>query len=109
MSIAVASTSCRRNGPPQASAARSLRHDGGAGHVALVLLDEGLLDRLQRELVRDDAVPRVAPAGARQQVERAAQVLGLVVGEAEDAAIAEDDQGRVVLGLPAHVELADLD
>jgi hypothetical protein len=36
-------------------------------------------------------------------------VLGLVVGETDDAAVAEDDPGRIELGLPAHVDVADLD
>src|SRR5712692_3474078 len=72
-----------------------VRKNGGAGDVTLVLLDEGLLDRLQRELVRDDLVPRIAIACARHHVERPAQVLGFVVREAEDAAVAEDDPSRV--------------
>src|SRR6266851_7740144 len=87
----------------------SVGNDRGAGDVAFVLLDEGLLDRLERELVRDDLVPRIAPAGARHHVERPAQVLGLVVREADDAAVAEDDPGRIELGLPAHVDIADLE
>src|SRR5258705_14019027 len=87
----------------------SAGNDRGAGDVALVLLDEGLLDRLERELVRDDLVPRVARASARHHVERAAQVLGLVVREADDAAVPEDDPGRIELGLPAHVDVADLE
>src|SRR6185503_14073526 len=88
---------------------RLARDDGGAGDVAFVLLDEGLLDRFQGELVGDDLLPRIALPGARHHVEGAAQVLGLVVGESEDAAVAEDDPGRIELGLPAHVDVADLE
>src|SRR6185295_16623331 len=72
---------------------RLVRDDGGAGDVAFVLLDEGLLDRFQGEFVGDDLLPRIALPGARHHVEGAAQVLGLVVGESEDAAVAEDDPG----------------
>src|SRR4029077_16225152 len=81
---------------------RSVGDDRGAGDVPLVLLDEGLLDRFQRELVGDDLVPRVAVPRAGHHIEGPAQVLGLVVREAEDAAVAEDDPGRIELGLPAH-------
>src|SRR5258705_9589147 len=76
----------------------SAGNDRGAGDVALVLLDEGFLDRFERELVRDDLVPRVARAGARHHVERAAQVLGLVVGEADDAAGAGEGPGPGGIG-----------
>ncbi|MFN7001280.1 MAG: lyase family protein, partial [Elioraea tepidiphila] len=40
---------------------------------------------------------------------RAAQMLGLVVRLSDDAAVAEDDPGRIELGLPADVDVADLE
>src|SRR4029078_13428473 len=88
---------------------RLVRYYGGAADLSLFLLDEGLLDRFQGELVGDDLLPRIALPGARHHVEGAAQVLGLVGAEAEDAALAEDDPGRIELGLPAHVDVADLE
>src|SRR5438094_10110136 len=87
----------------------SVRHYRGAGHVPLVLLGERAVDLLQRVLVRDDLVPGIFRQRSQHEVERAAQVLGLVVGEADDAAVAEDDPRRIELGLPADVEVADLE
>src|SRR2546425_3719674 len=86
----------------------SVRHDRGARHVALVLLNEGVVDRLERELVGDDLLPRVARERAVHEVERAAQMLGFVVREAEDLAVAEDDPRGVELGFPADIDVADL-
>src|SRR5260370_8230514 len=71
-----------------------MRHDGRACHVPLVLLGERAVDLLQRVLVRDDLAPRVLRQRAQHEVERSAQVLGLVVSEADDAAGAQDDPRR---------------
>src|SRR2546425_13261837 len=86
-----------------------MRHDRGAGHVPLARLGQRAVDLLQRLLVRDDLVPGIFRQRSQHEVERAAQVLGLVVGEADDAAVAEDDPRRIELGLPADVDVADLE
>src|SRR6266566_6761891 len=93
----------------RASRLLSVRHDRRAGDVALVLLDERLVDLLERELVRDDATPRILVERAPHEVEGAAEMLGLVVGEADDPPVAEDDPRGIELGLPAHVDVADLE
>src|SRR5258707_9347267 len=59
----------------------SIRHDGGSGDVTLVLLREGLVDLLERILVRDHATPRVLVESPLHELEGAAKVLSLVVGE----------------------------
>src|SRR5437870_5069662 len=87
----------------------SVRHDRRAGDMALVLLDERLVDLLERELVRNHPTPRVLVERAPHEVEGAAEVLGLVVREADDPPVAEDDPRRIELGLPAHVDVADLE
>src|SRR5207249_3586182 len=92
ISIAIASTLWTRMVPCRPDPlVPSVRHDRGARLVALVLLNEGVVDRLERELVGDDLLPRVARERAVHEVERAAQMLGFVVREAEDLAVAEDD------------------
>src|SRR2546422_2391479 len=107
ISIAIASTLWTRMVPCRPDPlAPSVRHDRGARHVALVLLNEGVVDRLERELVGDDLLPRVARERAVHEV--AAQMLGFVVREAEDLAVAEDDPRGVELGFPADIDVADL-
>src|SRR2546426_965742 len=109
ISIAIASTLWTRMVPCRPDPlAPSVRHDRGARHVALVLLNEGVVDRVERELVGDDLLPRVARERAVHEVERAAQMLGFVVREAEDLAVAEDDPRGVELGFPADIDVADL-
>src|SRR6266571_4713712 len=109
ISIAIASTLWTRMVPCRPDPlAPSVRHDRGARDVALVLLNEGVVDRLERELVGDDLLPRVARERAVHEVERAAQMLGFVVREAEDLAVAEDDPRGVELGFPADIDVADL-
>src|SRR5437667_210925 len=109
ISTAIASTLWTRMVPCRPDPlAPSVRHDRGARHVALVLLNEGVVDRLERELVGDHLLPRVARERAVHEVERAAQMLGFVVREAEDLAVAEDDPRGVELGFPADIDVADL-
>src|SRR5499425_3712927 len=77
--------------------------------MSLVLLGERAVDLLQRILVRDDTTPRILRQRALHEIERAAQVLGFVVSEPDDAAVAEDDPRRIELGLPSDVDVADLE
>src|SRR5207249_805163 len=54
------------------------------------------------------SAPIRASSSAVHEVERAAQMLGFVVGEAEDLTVAEDDPRGIELRLPADVDIADL-
>src|SRR5215467_432858 len=86
-------------GPFRGPHVQSVRDNRGARHMSLVLLGERVVDLLQRILVRDDTTPRILRQRALHEIERAAQVLGFVVSEPDDAAVAEDDPRRIELGL----------
>src|SRR3712207_7003233 len=60
------------------------RHQARAGDGALVLLREHLVHLLQREAVRDDLVERVDAPLRLEELERLAQVPGLVDVDPED-------------------------
>src|SRR5262249_40217387 len=84
-------------------------HDGAARDVAVLLLPKRFVDLLQREPSGDDLVVRIPLARGGHQVERALQMLGLVVHRAEETPVAEDEPRRIDRRLPARVDVADVD
>src|SRR5207247_10638047 len=84
---------------------RSGRRDRATRDVAVLLLTERFVDLLQRERVRYDLLVGIPRARADHEIERALEVLGLVVHHAEEAPVAEDERRRVDRRLPARVDV----